>query len=133
MVKFSDKSLPTVQIDLTGSTTPGTGAVDGLVDKLHKTHIGSSTTAWSEWAWDPNRNQWSRYRMSQGEYEYEWRDPEPSTSSTSKPEESKATAWSEWAWDANRNQWGRYRMSQGEYEYEWRDPEPSGKSKGKRK
>lgn len=78
MVKFSDKSLPIVQIDLTGSTTPGTGAVDGLVDELHKTHIGSSTTAWSEWAWDANRNQWGRYRMSQGEYEYEWRDLEPS-------------------------------------------------------
>ena len=81
MVKFSDKSLPTVQIDLTGSTTPGTerhqettGVADGVVDKLHKTHIGSSTTAWSEWAWDANRNQWSRYRTSKGEYEYEWQE-----------------------------------------------------------
>jgi hypothetical protein len=101
----------------------------------HKSKKGDKATAWSEWAWDAGRNQWGRYRMSQGQYEYEWRDPEPSTtsstSSTYKPEESTAAAWSEWAWDTSRNQWGRYRNTQGKYEYEWRDPEPSTSSTSK--
>jgi hypothetical protein len=69
--------------------------------------------------------------MFRGEYEYEWRDPEPSTPSTSKLEESTTTDWSEWAWDASRYRWGRHRVFQGKDEYEWRDPEPSASSTSK--
>jgi hypothetical protein len=106
-----------------------TGKIDGLVETLRETHIGeSSTPAWSEWAWNAERNQWGRFRTSQGEYEYDWRDPEASTSSTSN-QEGSVSAWSEWAWNAERNQWGRYRMSQGDYVYEWRKPEPLEKGK----
>jgi hypothetical protein len=96
-----------------------------------KSRKSDKTTAWSEWEWDEGSSQWGRYRMSGAEYEYEWRNPEPSTSSTSKPEESTNTAWSEWEWDEGRSQWGRYRMSRGEYEYEWRNPEPSSSSTSK--
>jgi hypothetical protein len=27
--------------------------------------------AWSEWTLDTRRNQWGRYRLSQGDYEYD--------------------------------------------------------------
>jgi hypothetical protein len=85
-------------------------------------------SAWSEWDWHEDRNQWGRYRISRGKHEYEWQDPEPSTS---KLEEGTTTDWSEWDWHEDRNQWGRYRIFRGKYEYEWQDPEPSTSSTSK--
>jgi len=99
-----------------------TGSIDDeLVGKMKETHIGGgSVTAWSEWEWKEEHQQWRRYRMSHGKYEYEWRASESSTSST-----STVTAWSEWEWKEEHQQWRRYRMSHGEYEYEWRASESS--------
>ncbi|KAH6695947.1 hypothetical protein DL95DRAFT_265053, partial [Leptodontidium sp. 2 PMI_412] len=38
-----------------------TKGIDQLVNAMDNTHIGgSSTAAWSEWAWDNGRNQWGR-------------------------------------------------------------------------
>ncbi|KAH8790563.1 hypothetical protein BGZ57DRAFT_716846, partial [Hyaloscypha finlandica] len=38
-----------------------TGSIDELADTLHETHIGgSSITAWSEWKWNKERQQWGR-------------------------------------------------------------------------
>ena len=89
------------------------------------------TSAWSEWVWHEDKNKWGRYRSKKGKYEYEWRDPEPLTSSTSKPEESTTSAWSEWEWKEDNKKWGRYRLVKGEYEYEWQDPATSSTSKPK--
>ena len=104
-----------------------TGSIDQLADTLLETHIGgSSITAWSEWKWNKERQQWGRYRMSYGKHEYEWRGPD---SSSSNPKESTTTVWNEWEWIEEQQQWRCYRVSHGVYEYQWRAPE-SEKVKG---
>ncbi|KAE9373833.1 hypothetical protein N431DRAFT_466094 [Stipitochalara longipes BDJ] len=119
-----------------------TGSIDELVGKMKETHIGGgSVTAWSEWEWKEEYQQWRRYRLSHGEYEYEWR-PDSSTSSTPKPKERTDTNWSEWELDEEHQRWCRGRWLKGEYVIEWDNPEPeddkgrgkvsSHKKKGKR-
>jgi hypothetical protein len=42
-----------------------TGRIDKLAVTLRQTHIEeSSSMTWSEWAWDTDRHQWTKYRIS---------------------------------------------------------------------
>ncbi|KAG4433590.1 hypothetical protein IFR05_010917 [Cadophora sp. M221] len=56
-----------------------TDSTDELADALRETHIGGDTTTpWSEWEWNKERQQWGRYRISHDEYECEWKASESS-------------------------------------------------------
>ena len=51
--------------------------------------MSSRDTAWSEWEWNTDYNQWVRWRISGGEYEYDYNEPESSTSKAGEKEKKE--------------------------------------------